>query len=179
MRRIFALVAVVVAMMVWVVVQRDASPASSNGGVSAIGSDAAASAPTSVATSGSERNAGASPKAGPRVPNQGDAAQSSPGNSGRGFRDRKHLDEHFTKHGGEFAGLNKAQYLAMAQTLRDAPVGGNILEIIRASDGVASRFDRGSGAFLAFDRDGTIRTFFKPNDGEKYFRRQANRAPAP
>jgi pyocin large subunit-like protein len=61
--------------------------------------------------------------------------------------------------------------------LRDAPVGGDIVEVVRQSDGVISRFDRGSGAFLAADPDGTIRTFFKPNDGEAYFRRQARRSP--
>jgi len=92
-----------------------------------------------------------------------------------GFRSRKYLDEHFAKHGREFRGLNKDQYLLAAQTLRDRPVGGDVEEIVRG-DGTASRFDRGSGAFLAFNRDGTIRTFFKPNDGERYFRRQAQRS---
>ena len=92
-----------------------------------------------------------------------------------GFRSRKNLDEHFSKHGREFRGLSKDQYLLAAQTLRDRPVGGDVEEIIRG-DGTASRFDRVSGAFLAFNRDGTIRTFFKPNDGEQYFRRQAQRS---
>ena len=92
-----------------------------------------------------------------------------------GFRSRKYLDEHFAKHGREFRGLNKDQYLLAAQTLRDRPVGGAVEEIVRG-DGTASRYDRGSGAFLAFNRDGTIRTFFKPNDGERYFRRQAQRS---
>ena len=55
-----------------------------------------------------------------------------------------------------------------------SPVGGSI-EDIRRNDGTVSRFDRAIGAFLAFNRDGTIRTFFKPNDGEAYFRRQAPR----
>lgn len=68
------------------------------------------------------------------------------------------------------------QYLAAAQALRDATVGGDVLEL-RRSDGVVTRFDRRSGAFLAVNRDGTIRTFFHPNDGEQYFRRQASRAP--
>lgn len=112
------------------------------------------------------------------VPANASAPTTKP-NSAKGFRDRAHFDEHFAKHGGEFAGLSKAQYLAAAQTLRDAPAGGDVLEIVRTSDGVVSRFDKRSGAFLAFDRDGTIRTFFKPNDGERYFRRQANRAPSP
>lgn len=95
--------------------------------------------------------------------------------TGIGFRARKNLDDHFAKHGGEFRGLSKQQYLFAAQTLRDRPVGGDVEEIVR-SDGTASRFDRASGAFLAFNRDGTIRTFFKPNDGERYFRRQAQRS---
>src|SRR5512140_789297 len=92
-----------------------------------------------------------------------------------GFRSRKNLDEHFAKHGGEFRGMSKAEYLLAAQTLRDAPVGGDIEEIVRG-DGTASRFDKASGAVIAFNRDGTIRTFFKPNDGERYFRRQAQRS---
>ncbi|MDQ6611509.1 MAG: hypothetical protein M3Y64_03670 [Gemmatimonadota bacterium] len=96
----------------------------------------------------------------------------------RGFENRTRLHEHFAKHGGEFGGVSEAQYLAMAQALRDEEAGGDVLEIVRPADGVVSRFDRRSGAFLAFDRDGTIRTFFKPNDGERYFRRQANRAPS-
>ena len=48
------------------------------------------------------------------------------------------------------------------------------LEAVR-TDGVVTRFDRAQGAFLAFDRDRTIRTFFHPNDGERYFQRQLAR----
>ena len=94
-----------------------------------------------------------------------------------GFRTRRNLEEHFAKHGAEFGGATMEQYLAMAQALRDAPPGGDVLELVRPLDGVVSRFDRKRGAFLAFDRDGTIHTFFRPNDGEAYFRRQANRSP--
>lgn len=94
-----------------------------------------------------------------------------------GFRSTARLVEHFEKHGGEFGADSPAQYLRLAQQLRDAPAGGDILEVVRPSDRVVSRFDRGSGAFLAADPDGTIRTFFKPNDGEAYFRRQARRSP--
>jgi pyocin large subunit-like protein len=92
-----------------------------------------------------------------------------------GFRSPDKLDEHFAKHGSEFGHVSKAEYLQLAQRLRDAAPGGDILELIRPSDGVVSRFDKLTGAFLAYDRDGTIRTFFKPNDGERYFRRQARR----
>jgi len=91
-----------------------------------------------------------------------------------GFRSRNQLDEHFAKHGAEFGNISEDEYLRAAQKLRDRRVGGPVLEIVR-DDGTVSRFDRSSGAFLAFNRDGTIRTFFKPNDGERYFRRQAQR----
>jgi len=91
-----------------------------------------------------------------------------------GFRSRAQLHEHFDKHGPEFGRISQDEYLRLAQTLRDAPVGGSIEEI-RRDDGTISRFDRSTSAFIAFDRDGTIRTFFKPNDGEAYFRRQALR----
>jgi pyocin large subunit-like protein len=64
----------------------------------------------------------------------------------------------------------------MARALRDRPPGPGVLEAARA-DGVVTRFDRESGAFIAFEPDGTIRTFFKPRDGEAYFRRQRDRAP--
>ena len=95
-----------------------------------------------------------------------------------GFRSRQQLQDHVEKHGAEFGGVSSAVYLQLAQALRDTVTGGPILEARRA-DGVITRFDRTSGAFLAFNRDGTIRTFFRPNDGERYFRRQARRRPDP
>ena len=91
-----------------------------------------------------------------------------------GFHSSRQLTEHFEKHGGEFGSISRAEYLARAQRLRDAPLDANILEAVRR-DGVTTRFDRSTGAFIAFDRDRTIRTFFRPNDGEAYFRRQARR----
>lgn len=96
-----------------------------------------------------------------------------------GFRSRERLEEHYRKHGAEFGKITIEEYLHRAQALRDATVGGDVLEVTRPTDGVVSRFDRATSAFLAFDADGTIRTFFKPNDGEAYFRRQANRRPSP
>ncbi len=92
-----------------------------------------------------------------------------------GFRSRERLEEHFRKHGSEFGAASADDYLRLAQALRDRPVGGDVLERVRA-DGVVSRFDRASGAFIAFEADGTIRTFFHPNDGERYFERQAERS---
>jgi pyocin large subunit-like protein len=94
--------------------------------------------------------------------------------SGPGFRSRAQLDLHFAKHGAEFGAIDKAEYLRLAQELRDARVGGPILEA-RRPGGEFSRFDRRRGYFGAYNPDGTIRTFFIPNNGERYFRRQAQR----
>jgi pyocin large subunit-like protein len=94
--------------------------------------------------------------------------------AGPGFRSAQQFNEHYEKHGREFGSITPADYLRLAQELRDAPVGGPILEAIKPG-GVISRFDRRTGAFGAYNRDRTIRTFFLPNDGERYFVRQAKR----
>ena len=91
-----------------------------------------------------------------------------------GFADQRRLDEHFEKHGAEFGRITKQDYLRQAQLLRDAKAGGPILEAVRR-DGVITRYDQHTGAFIAFNANGVIRTFFRPNDGERYWRRQAER----
>ena len=92
--------------------------------------------------------------------------------SGPGFRSRRQFDEHFAKHGAEFGRISPQEYLERAQALRDTPAGGPILEAV-APNGIVSKFDRRSGAFGAYNPDRTIRTFFIPNAGERYFHRQA------
>src|ERR1700691_5923199 len=94
--------------------------------------------------------------------------------AGPGFRSQGQFNEHYQKHGREFGSVSQAEYLRLAQELRDAPVGGPILEAIKPG-GVISRFDRRKGYFGAYNRDRTIRTFFIPNDGERYLLRQAER----
>jgi hypothetical protein len=110
----------------------------------------------------------------PGVVTTSESERRSWGNS-VGFVDERRLEEHYLKHGAEFGNITKLDYLHQAQLLRDIAVGGPVLETVRR-DGVTTRFDRQTGAFVAFNRDGTIRTFFKPNDGERYYRRQAERS---
>jgi pyocin large subunit-like protein len=103
-----------------------------------------------------------------------DTAWAEPSAAGVGFADGRRLEEHYEKHGAEFGHISKQDYLRQAQLLRDAKAGGPVLETVRA-DKVTTRYDRETGAFIAFNPDGTIRTFFKPNDGERYYHRQASR----
>jgi hypothetical protein len=91
-----------------------------------------------------------------------------------GFASRQKYLDHYEKHGREFGTISAEEYLRQAQTLRDRPAGKDVLEVVRA-DGVITRFDQQSGAFLAFNQDLTIRTYFKPNDGVNYFWRQSRR----
>jgi pyocin large subunit-like protein len=93
---------------------------------------------------------------------------------GPGFRSRHLLGEHYQKHGREFGAITEDEYLRLAQQLRDERPGKEILES-RRPDGGTSRFDRRRGYFGAYDADGTIRTFFIPADGIRYFERQARR----
>jgi pyocin large subunit-like protein len=94
--------------------------------------------------------------------------------SGPGFRSRRLFEEHYAKHGREFGNISPQEYLLRAQALRDAPAGGPILQAV-TPDGIISRFDRRRGAFGAYNPDRTIRTFFIPNAGERYFHRQASK----
>jgi hypothetical protein len=64
------------------------------------------------------------------------------------------------------------QYLHLAQQLRDSHLSRTILES-RGQPGGISRFDVKHGYFGSYDADGTIRTFFIPPDGIRYFERQA------
>ncbi len=94
--------------------------------------------------------------------------------AGPGFRSRRQFNEHYAKHGREFGNISQQEYLQRAQALRDASAGGPILQALTA-DGIVSRFDRKTGYFGAYNPDRTIRTFFIPNAGERYFHRQASK----
>jgi hypothetical protein len=90
---------------------------------------------------------------------------------GQGFRTDDLLRDHFAKYGHAFGPISRQQYLHLAQQLRDSHPGRNILESKRP-DGLI-KFDRRHGYFGAYDSDGTIRTFFIPPDGIRYFERQS------
>ena len=113
------------------------------------------------------------PRSAALPPRRARPARPRPGNS-VGFANSERLEEHYQKHGAEFGNITQQDYLHQAQLLRDVAVGGPVIEAVRR-DGVFTRFDRQTGAFIAVNPNGVIRTFFKPNDGERYFRRQSER----
>ena len=92
-----------------------------------------------------------------------------------GFRSERLLREHYRKHGKEFGKVSQREYLLMAQQLRDRPLDINVLESVQRQTGVITRFDRKTGAFIAFEKNLIIKSFFKPAGGERYFNRQLRR----
>jgi pyocin large subunit-like protein len=95
---------------------------------------------------------------------------------GPGFRSQHLLEDHYTRYGPDFGSINIQQYLHLAQQLRDAAPGKSVM-MSRRPDGGGSKFDSKRGWFVAYDGDGTLRTFFKPKDGARYFNRQAKGTP--
>ena len=91
---------------------------------------------------------------------------------GPGFRNEHLLADHFAKYGHAFGHITVRQYLHLAQQLRDSHLSSTILES-RSQPGGISRFDMKHGYFGSYDADGTIRTFFIPPDGLRYFERQS------
>lgn len=129
---------------------------------------AAGAAGSAASSPGSERDLG------PPALSEDSGSQAPRHEPAIGFTSKRAWREHFAKHGAEFGKITAEEYLRLAQVLRDAPRSQLVLERVR-DDGVITRFDRASGAFLAFHQDLSIRTFFRPRDGEAYFERQASR----
>jgi pyocin large subunit-like protein len=71
------------------------------------------------------------------------------------------LADHFDRHGRDFRAASAEDYAAQAWLflVRACAEG---LPAKQDSDGVVRVFDPGSGAFGAYNRDGTTKTYFKP-----------------
>ncbi|HEY3901826.1 MAG TPA: hypothetical protein VGM54_24650 [Chthoniobacter sp.] len=84
-----------------------------------------------------------------------------------------HLDslpDHFARHGGDFGARNPEDYAAQAAAfLARARAEG--LPAKRDPDGSLRIYDPATGAFGAYNANGTTRTYFKP-DSPNYFARQ-------
>jgi len=89
----------------------------------------------------------------------------------QGFRTPHLLQDHYSRFGKQFGNISIDQYLRLAQQLRDSTPGRHIL-ISKRADGGGSKFDLKRGWFVAYDGDGTLRTFFVPKDGVRFFEDQ-------
>lgn len=84
------------------------------------------------------------------------------------------LPDHFARHGADFRATDADDYARMAWEFgQRAKQGGLLVKV--DDDGTSRVFDPRSGAFAAYNSDGTTKTFFKPNSRD-YFARQPGRA---
>ena len=83
------------------------------------------------------------------------------------------LPDHFARHGRDFAALTADAYAAMAWQFRER-ARAQSLPMKRDDDGVVRMFDPQTRTFAAYNRDGTTKTFFKPQSRD-YFERQPGR----
>jgi len=80
------------------------------------------------------------------------------------------LEDHFDRHGSDFKAGSPEEYAAMAwQFLQRAKAQD--LPMKQDEQGVLRVFDPKTGAFAAYNRDGTTKTYFKPRSRD-YFTRQ-------
>ncbi len=83
------------------------------------------------------------------------------------------LQDHFDRHGADFAARDPDDYARQAwEFLQRARREGLPAKI--DDDGVVRIFDSRTGAFAAYNRNGTTKTYFKPNS-RGYFERQPGR----
>lgn len=83
------------------------------------------------------------------------------------------LQDHFDRHGGDFSAKSPDDYAAQAWRFRERAVAER-LPMKLDSDGTVRVFDPKSRAFASFNRDGTAKTYFRP-DSSSYWQRQPGR----
>ena len=83
------------------------------------------------------------------------------------------LPDHFSRHGSDFGATSAEDYARLAwQFLQRAKAEGLPAKV--DPTGTLRVYDPASGAFAAYNRDGTTKTFFKPGS-PGYFDRQPGR----
>ena len=87
------------------------------------------------------------------------------------------LPDHFARHGADFSAKDADDYARMAWEFRERAKAERLPAKVDET-GVRRVFDPKSGAFAAYNRDGTTKTFFKPGS-PGYFERQPGRVVAP
>ncbi len=80
------------------------------------------------------------------------------------------LQDHFDRHGTDFHARDPEDYARLAWEFQQRAQAEGLPTKID-EDGVVRIFDPKSGAFAAYNRNGTTKTFFKP-DSRGYFERQ-------
>lgn len=88
------------------------------------------------------------------------------------------LQDHFDRHGADFRATSPDDYAAKAWQFLQRARAGQLLMKWDAEEDSLRVFDPSSRAFAAYNRDGTTKTFFRPNSAS-YWDRQPGRSIQP
>jgi pyocin large subunit-like protein len=97
------------------------------------------------------------------------AAVSQPAASNARFASERKLQDHFRRHGRPLGCSTAQQYLRKARALVS---GGPGIETHRRRDGDTLFYKAETNEFAVLSPTGIIRTYFAPDSGIKYWRRQ-------
>lgn len=90
------------------------------------------------------------------------------------FETPEKMQKHYDKHIDKYGNISISEYIALANELVNAKDTDDIERIVRSDESTAIyRFS--TNDFLVITKDGYIRTFFKPDDGEAYWREEHER----
>lgn len=85
------------------------------------------------------------------------------------FASPESVDKHFLKHKNEFEEeITKEEYVEFAEQFKNRELSDTV-QIFTRSDGSTAKYDIESNEFEVINSDGSIRTYFKPIDGIKYW----------
>ncbi len=84
------------------------------------------------------------------------------------------LQDHFARHSGDFGAKSPDDYAAQAWRFRERAVAEH-LPMKLDTDGTVRAWDPKSRAFASYNRDGTTKTYFRP-DSPSYWQRQPGRS---
>jgi pyocin large subunit-like protein len=87
------------------------------------------------------------------------------------FATKSLLASHFKKHGAEFGAKSAKEYLSQAQRF----VRSEGLETATRANGDRLLYNASKNEFAVVTKEGTIRTYFKPDDGLRYWQEQIAR----
>ena len=115
------------------------------------------------------------PKATPAAtkPTEAPAAKPTytPPPTSKTWGDKYSLQDHYNRHGADFAAKNPDDYAAKAWLFLQRAMDEGLPAKQDESDGTIRVWDGKSRSFAAYNRNFTTKTYFKPNSGD-YFTRQ-------
>lgn len=91
-----------------------------------------------------------------------------------GFKTEALFERHYEKHKAAFGDISKDEYIQRANSLAQRPLSTEV-ETLTRSDGSVSKYDAGTNEFLVLNEDGTIRTYFIPDQGKAYWEEEHER----